>query len=98
MKTDTKISEISNIEETTDFSNWKPYPPEFVHFTQQLRNMKKWFIKYNKAYENGLFACAKIDDSITDIANAIGVLASCEFVDSYLFEQDKSNILKSCSV
>ena len=92
-----KISEISKIEETTDFSKCKPFPIEFIYFTNQLREMKNWFKKYDKVYEDGMEACRKIDDSIIDIAFAIGDLASCEFVDSYLFNENKEKLIKICS-
>jgi len=75
-----------------DLSQGNPFLSEFIRYTRLLSEMRAWFRKYNKLYEDALTACCVLDERLLDCANAISELASCEFVDSYFFNEDKSDM------
>ena len=93
MKTENKTIDVKMDE--IDFSSCKPFPQEFILFVRQLEVMKNWFRAYNKVYDDTLVACNKLDDYFVNCANAISELAACEFVDSYYFSEDKSELVKT---
>jgi len=88
MKTENIVPQMESI----DISQGNQFLSEFIRFTRQLSEMKKWFRKYNKLYDDDLKACFVLDDRLIDCANAISELAACEFVDSYFFNEDKSEM------
>jgi len=95
MKTEKQLSTANSSD--VDFHNWKPFPEEFIKFTRQLREMKKWFKKYNKAYfsidGSNLDAYIKLDNCIYDAVWAIAELSQNEFVTTYFNDEDKGKFI-----
>jgi len=81
-----------------DWDLWKPFPPEFYHFMNQLYEMKMWFRKYGKAYDEvvggELTACGVLDDLFSSCTHEISVLAGIEFIDAYFYKVDKRELVK----
>ena len=82
-----------------NFDKWIPYPPEFVHFLTQLKEMKIWFSKYGEVWikvkDEDLIGVGKIGDLLIDLSAEICDLASVEIGSSYFWEDDKSEIVET---
>jgi len=93
--TDGVKSDVSNHNVGKTDKSQYPYPPEFVTFTRQLREMSDWLYQYgNKNFERNSVAddvLKCVCDDISDAARGIGDLAGIKFAHSYFTLNPRSH-------